>query len=220
MAAIVDSPTAATGRSTLTCTPATSRTTAKCEAATSPTHTRALYANTWRCTANRRLHRVRATSPPPRLSCLHRPIWAETLCLGRKQPIWANGTCVTAQAPAAHTVLRADLLPQILQRVHLIRTPEKNSNRVLVATFVIMPWPMWESEKAVFSGLSSLAPWQIHVTAKPQKWGDQLVSHVDRIWTIITTSVQFIVTVYWPQQKAPLLCSHLECLYLNAVEVD
>lgn len=52
--------------------------------------------------------------------------------------------------------------------------------------------------KAVLNGPNTLAHWQIHVTAKPQNWGGQLVPHVDWIWTIITTSVHFIVMVYWP----------------------
>lgn len=148
MAVIDASPTAATGRSTLTCTPAISRTTAKCEAATSPTHTRAPCANTWKYTASLHLLRARATSPPPRLLCLRRRIWDETLCRGHRPPIWASGTCVTARAPVAHTPRRADRPARTLQRVHRIRTPENmHFTRVLVATFVSVPRAMWESEK-------------------------------------------------------------------------
>lgn len=179
MAVIDASPTAATGRSTLTCTPATSRTTAKCEAATSPTHTRVPCANTWRCTASRLLLRAPATSPLPRLSCLRRPIWAETIYRVRRPPIWVSGTCVTARAPAAHTLRRADPPPRTLQRVHPIRTPENTHfNRVLVATSVVAPGH-GSVRKSVFNGLNALARWQIHVTAKPQNWGGQLVSHMD-----------------------------------------
>lgn len=174
--AVIDAlPTAATGRSTLTCTPATNHTTAKCEVATSPTHTRAPCANTWRCTASRHLLRARATSPPPRLSSLRPRTWAETHCRVRRQPIWASGTCVTARVPAAHTHRRVDPPHRTLQKVTTIRTRENmHFNRVLEATFVRVTPGHVRVRKAEFTSPDALAHWQIHVTAKPQNWGGKL----------------------------------------------